>query len=58
MIPTITNYVIVVFQQYIYDNLQFIRFKIIIASQVCCISAFLRIIWQPVVCDGFGQPGY
>ena len=58
MIPTITNYVIVVLQQYIYDNLQFIRFKIIIASQVCCISAFLRIIWHPVVCHGFGQPGY
>ena len=49
MIPTITNYVIVVLQQYIYDNLQFVRFKIIIASQVCRISAFLRIIWHPVV---------
>ena len=52
----ITNYIIVVLQQYINDNLQLIRFKTIIASQVCYISAFLRIIWHAVACHGFGQP--
>ena len=52
---TITNYIIVVLQQCIYDNLQLIRIKIIIASQVCHISAFLRIIWHPFVYHGFGQ---